>query len=107
MPAARPPASAARSLAIPHRERCGGDQVGGQLSSSSGDVLHGWALEGRGLSLEALWDVAETCEAGRLVECLAEYQCESIELFATFQPGQPMPPRVRLFVDFMAATHLS
>jgi DNA-binding transcriptional LysR family regulator len=34
-------------------------KVGGQFSSSSGDVLHAWALEGRGLSLEARWDVAE------------------------------------------------
>lgn len=77
--------------------------VKGHLSSSSGDVLHGWALEGRGLSLEALWDIAEDLEAGRLVTCLADYACDELELFATYQPGHPVPPRVRLFVDFMAA----
>jgi DNA-binding transcriptional LysR family regulator len=81
--------------------------VGGHLSSSSGDVLHGWALEGRGLSSEALWDVAEDLQAGRLVACLTEYSCDEIELFATFQPGHPVAPRVRLFVDFMAASRLS
>ena len=81
-------------------------KVGGRLSSSSGDVLHGWALEGRGLSLEALWDVAEDLQAGRLVECLADCWCDEIDLFATFQPGQPIPPRVRLFVDFMAGCQL-
>jgi len=79
--------------------------VGGHFSSSSGDVLHGWALEGRGLSSEALWDVAEDLQAGRLVECLAGYSCDEIALFAAFQPGHPVPPRVRLFVDFMAASH--
>jgi DNA-binding transcriptional LysR family regulator len=78
-------------------------RVGGHLSSGSGDVLHGWALEGRGLSLEALWDVAEDLESGRLVECLADFWCDSIELFAAFLPGQPIPPRIRLFVDFVAA----
>jgi DNA-binding transcriptional LysR family regulator len=78
-------------------------KVGGRLSSGSGDVLHGWALEGRGLSLEALWDVAEDLESGRLVECLADFWCDTIELFATFLPGQPIPPRIRLFVDFIAA----
>jgi LysR family transcriptional activator of dmlA len=78
-------------------------RVGGHLSSASGDVLHGWALEGRGLSLEALWDVAEDLESGRLVECLADFWCDSIELFAAFLPGQPIPPRIRLFVDFIAA----
>jgi DNA-binding transcriptional LysR family regulator len=46
-------------------------------------------------------------QAGRLVECLSDYRCDSIELFATFPPGQPVPPRIRLFVDFMAAAHLS
>lgn len=82
-------------------------KVGGHLSSSSGDALHGWALEGRGLSLEALWDVAEDLQAGRLVECLADCWCDEIDLFATFQPGHPIPPRVRLFVDFMADRQLT
>jgi DNA-binding transcriptional LysR family regulator len=82
-------------------------EVGGSLSSSSGDVIHGWALEGRGLSLEAFWDVAEDLKAGRLVECLADYRAEGVELFAAFAPGEPTPPRIRLFVDFMAAARLS
>jgi DNA-binding transcriptional LysR family regulator len=82
-------------------------KVGGSLSSSSGDVIHEWALEGRGLSLEAFWDVAEDLKAGRLVECLADYRAEGVELFAAFAPGEPTPPRIRLFVDFMAAARLS
>jgi DNA-binding transcriptional LysR family regulator len=82
-------------------------KVGGHLSSSSGDVLHHWALEGWGLSFEALWDVAEDLQAGRLVVCLADYWCDEIDLFATFQPGHPILPRVRLFVDFMAASRLN
>ena len=81
-------------------------KVGGHFSSGSGDVLHAWALEGRGLSLEALWDVAEDLEAGRLVECLHDYWCDDINLFAAFLPGRPAPPRIRLFVDFIAAAHL-
>ena len=75
--------------------------MAGALSSGSGDVLHGWALEGRGLSLEAMWDVEEDL-AERLVKCLADCRWDGIELFATFLPGQPVPPRIRLFVDFIA-----
>jgi DNA-binding transcriptional LysR family regulator len=82
-------------------------KVGGHLSSSSGEVLHGWALDGRGLSSEALWDVAEDLQAGRLVECLADYRCDEVELFAAFQAGHPLPPRIRLFVDFIAAAQLA
>ena len=78
-------------------------KVSGHLTSSSGDVRHGWTLEGRGLSLEALWDVAEDLRGGRLVECLADCRWDGIELFATFLPGQPVPPRIRLFVDFIVS----
>ena len=82
-------------------------KVGGHLSSSSGTVVHSWALEGLGLSWEARWDVAEDLQAGRLVECLAGCWCEEVELFASFQPGHPISPRIRLFVDFIAAANLS
>jgi DNA-binding transcriptional LysR family regulator len=82
-------------------------KVGSHLSSGSGDVVHGWTLEGRGLSLEAYRDAAEDLEAGRLVECLAEYGKDGIELFAAFPRGKPTPPRIRLFVDFIAAARLS
>jgi DNA-binding transcriptional LysR family regulator len=78
-------------------------KVSGHLSSSSGDVLHGWTLQGQGLSLEALWDVSEDLQGGQLIECLADCRWENIELFATFLPGQPVPPRIRLFVDFMVS----
>jgi hypothetical protein len=54
-----------------------------------------------GLLLEALWDVAEDLPVGRLVECLAEYGA------AAFPPGHPTLPRIRFFVDFMAAAGLS
>jgi DNA-binding transcriptional LysR family regulator len=81
-------------------------KVDGHLTSSSGDVLHGWALAGRGLSLEAFWDVAEDLQAGHLVECLADLRWDGIELFATFLRGQPVPPRIRLFVDFVAAVRM-
>jgi DNA-binding transcriptional LysR family regulator len=82
-------------------------KVGGSLSSSSGDVLHGWALEGKGLSLEAFWDVAEDLAAGRLVESLPDCAADTVELFAAFSPGQPTPSRIRLFMDFMEAARLS
>jgi DNA-binding transcriptional LysR family regulator len=79
-------------------------RVAGTLSSSSGDVLHGWAVAGTGVSLEAMWDVEQDLAEGRLVECLGDYWCDSIELFASFASGRPVPPRIRLFVDFVAAS---
>src|ERR1700761_4762195 len=74
-------------------------QVGGTLTSSDGEVLRAWALEGRGLSLEAEWDVAADINEGRLVTCLDGLSAETIELFATYLPSKPIPASIRLFVE--------
>jgi LysR family transcriptional activator of dmlA len=79
-------------------------QVGGTLTSSDGEVLHAWALEGRGLSLEAEWDVANDIRDGRLVTCLDGLAAETIELFATYLPSKPIPASIRVFVEEIAAT---
>ncbi len=77
--------------------------VQGRLSSESGEVLRQWAVEGHGLSREARWDVARDLRDGRLVQCLADTPGEEVELYVVFPPGRPVPPRIRLLVDFLAA----
>ena len=74
-------------------------QVAGPLTISNGEVLQAWALEGRGLSLEAQWDVADDIKRGRLVPCLDGLSAETIELFATYLPSKPVPASIRLFVE--------
>jgi DNA-binding transcriptional LysR family regulator len=74
-------------------------KVAGPLSSGDGTVLHEWVLSGEGISLEALWDVAEDLAAGRLVQVMADYLAPPIDLCAVFAPSKPIPPRIRLFVD--------
>jgi DNA-binding transcriptional LysR family regulator len=76
-------------------------QVGGHLSSADGTVLRGWALSGEGISWEALWDVADDLAAGNLVRLLPDCRSADMELYAVFAPGRPVPPRIRLFVDFL------
>jgi LysR family transcriptional regulator, transcriptional activator for dmlA len=78
--------------------------VAGNLSSGDGSVLRSWALLGEGVSWEAYWDVADDIAKGQLVEMLADYQCSSVELYAVFAPSKPVPPRIRLFVDYMLQT---
>jgi LysR family transcriptional regulator, transcriptional activator for dmlA len=78
--------------------------VAGNLSSGDGTVLRSWALLGEGVSWEAYWDVADDIAKGQLVEMLADYQCSSVELYAVFAPSKPVPPRIRLFVDYMLQT---
>jgi len=74
-------------------------QVRGALTSSDGEVLRVWALEGRGLSLEAHWDVAGDIKDGRLVPVLDGLCAGTIELYATYLPSKPIPASIRLFVE--------
>lgn len=76
-------------------------RVEGTLTTSSGEVLHDWALAGKGLALKALWDVQADLAAGRLVECLADHWCDEIDLYAVYLSRKHLPPRVRVFLDFI------
>jgi len=82
-------------------------EIAGRLSSTSGDVLRQWAIDGAGLSLEAEWDVASDLAEGLLITCLPKIDWEEVSLYATFLPGRPVSPRVRLAIDWIAETFSS
>jgi DNA-binding transcriptional LysR family regulator len=77
-------------------------QVRGTLSTTSGEVVYGWALAGHGIAMKASWDIRADLRDGRLVECLAAYSCDTIALYVVFATRRHMPPRMRVFIDFMA-----
>jgi DNA-binding transcriptional LysR family regulator len=76
--------------------------VSGALTTTSGEVMHNWVRSGRGISLKAVWDVQPDLEAGRLVECLREFWCDEIDLFAICASRQHLSPRIRVFLDFIS-----
>jgi len=77
-------------------------QVSGSLVAASGEVMYDWIVQGRGIGQKALWDVEADLRAGRLVECLADYACHDISLYATWRARPRLPLRLRKFVDFLA-----
>lgn len=77
--------------------------VRGALSTNNAEVVHGWALAGRGVALKAHWDIDEDLKAGRLVELLASYACDEMNLYAVYPMRHHLPPRTRIFMDFIAA----
>lgn len=77
--------------------------VGGTLATTSGEQLQDWILEGRGIGLKAMWNVEQDLASGRLIECLSEYACDRVTLYATFQRQGVMPRRMRLFLDHLVA----
>ena len=64
-------------------------------------MVHDWVLTGRGLALKAFWDIKDEVDAGRLVVCLQPYRKASLTVNAVFKKGRYLPPRVRLFIDFI------
>ncbi|PCI63420.1 MAG: LysR family transcriptional regulator [Kordiimonadales bacterium] len=77
--------------------------VHGNLDSNNGDVLTDWAVAGRGLVLKAYWEVAEEVKAGKLKAVLTDYMPGDSYLTALFPYGRHMPPRIRVFIDYLSA----
>ena len=76
--------------------------VRGTLCTNNAEVVHAWALAGCGIALKAHWDIEDDLRSGRLVELLAPYACDEIKLYAAYPSRQHLPPRTRVFIDFMA-----
>lgn len=74
-------------------------QVGGTLATTSGELLHEWVLEGRGIGLKALWNVGDDIEQGRLLQLLPDHPCREVALYAVYQRQGIMPARMRAFLD--------
>jgi DNA-binding transcriptional LysR family regulator len=77
--------------------------VQGRLTTNNAEVMHGWALMGRGICFKALWDIEQELADGRLVELLKPYACDDICLYASYATRRHLPSRVRVFIDFIAA----
>lgn len=76
-------------------------KVAGNMECNDGEVLHDWALAGRGLAWRSLWEVGVEIESGRLVPVLEEYAAPGNDIFAVFAQRRHLPLRIRLFVDFL------
>lgn len=77
--------------------------VKGRLTTTSTEVMQDWALAGRGLGLKAEWDILDDLDEGRLVACLTDHWCDEISLYASYANRRHLPPRIRVFLDFLNA----
>lgn len=76
-------------------------QVQGTLLTNNSEVLHEWALTGRAVAIKAAWDVEDDIQSGRLIHLLKPFQRDTINLYATYATRTHLPPRMRLFIDFV------
>lgn len=77
-------------------------RVRGRLESNLGDSLRDAALAGLGIALHSTWHVDEDLRAGRLQRVLPDHALIN-GIHAVMPQRRLVPPRVRAFVDFLAA----
>ncbi|MEP2027705.1 MAG: LysR family transcriptional regulator [Paracoccaceae bacterium] len=75
--------------------------VKGRLESDDGDVLTDWALDGQGIALKPVFEVAEHLGAGRLVPVIEESPPVPIQMACLFTHKRHQDPKTRLFMEFM------
>lgn len=78
-------------------------EISGPFESDDGDVLTGWALDGRGIVMKPIFEVADHLRSGALVPVCTETPPLATQLSVLSQHRRLKDPKVRLFTDFMAA----
>jgi DNA-binding transcriptional LysR family regulator len=76
-------------------------KVGGNMVCNDGEVLHDWALSGKGLAWRSMWEVGAQIEAGKLCTVLDDYAAPGNDIYAVFAQRRHLPLRIRAFVDFL------
>jgi len=76
-------------------------KVEGNLFCNDGQVLHDWAINGKGLAWRSMWEVGTEIESGQLVTVLDEFAAPGNDIYAVFAQRRHLPLRIRAFVDFL------
>lgn len=75
--------------------------IAGPFESDDGDVLTGWALDGRGIVMKPLFEVAEHLATGALVPVAVATPPLPTQLSVLTPHRRLKDPKVRLFTDFV------
>lgn len=75
--------------------------VKGSFEADHGDVLTNWALDGHGIILKPLFEVADHLRSGQLVRILENEPPIPIQMACLYSHRRRQDPKARLFIDFM------
>ena len=76
--------------------------LAGSMDSDHSEILTSWCLAGHGIAMKDVFEVAPYLRDGRLKEVLTDYPPVGYPITALYPHSQYLPPRVRLFIDFLA-----
>eukprot|EP01030_Chromulinospumella_sphaerica_P006357 gene6357-6217_t len=80
-------------------------KVTGNMGSNDGQVLHDWALAGKGLAWRSMWEVGNEIAEGKLQTVLDQHSAPGNDIYAVFAQRRHLPLRIRAFVDFLRHTY--
>ncbi|MCB2109875.1 MAG: LysR family transcriptional regulator [Defluviimonas sp.] len=78
-------------------------EVTGPFESDDGDVLTGWALDGRGILLKPIFEIADHLRAGRLVPVVRATPPVPVNLTCLTQHRRLRDPKLLAFTEFIIA----
>jgi DNA-binding transcriptional LysR family regulator len=76
-------------------------RITGHIVCNDGEAAQAMALEGMGIVLKSIWDVADDLQSGRLVQVLPKHAVSEAPLNAVYLRGHNRVPRVRAFIDYL------
>lgn len=75
--------------------------VSGPFDSDDGDVLTAWALDGHGIVLKPVFEIADHLASGALVPVCEKTPPYPVQLAFLYAHRRYQDPKTRLFMDFM------
>ena len=78
-------------------------EIDGPYDTDDGDVLTHWALEGHGIINKPRFEVHDHIRSGKLMPILPDFPPVAAQLACLYPHKKFQDPKVRLFIDFMAA----
>jgi DNA-binding transcriptional LysR family regulator len=75
--------------------------VDGNIDADDGDVLTDWAVEGEGIVLKPLFEIAEHLRSGALEAVLPDYSPAPVTLAVLHAYKRMVPAKVRAFADIL------
>ncbi|MBT4933659.1 MAG: LysR family transcriptional regulator [Rhodospirillaceae bacterium] len=75
--------------------------VSGSFDADDGDLLTAWALDGMGIVLKPLFEVAEHLRSGALVPLLLDTPPEPVDLAVLYPHRRLLASKVKVFSEFM------
>jgi len=75
-------------------------KVTGPIASNHSDIVQRWALEGYGVIMASIWDVASSLESGALVRVLPQHQ-QPADVWAMTSARASSSAKIRVCVEFL------